>query len=97
MLLKQEVLHNMHKLPMHVCVRFCWRERERQVPRLLKMSTIAWASVWSDVHRQSQVMVRTVEGNFLLPHRGKGIQQHPSVPGKKKKKVSYEAEGRSTE
>ena len=72
-LLKQEVLHDIHKLPTHACV-----------PQLLKMLTIALASVWSDVHRQLQVLVRTVEENFLSQPRGKRIQQHSGVPGKKK-------------
>ena len=75
-LLKQEVLHDIHKLPTHACVPF-------GAPQLLKMLTIAWASVWSDVHRQLQVLVRTVEENFLSLPRGKGIQQHSGVPEKK--------------
>jgi hypothetical protein len=47
------------------------------------MLTIAWASTWSDVHQQLQVLERTVEENILLPHRGKGIQQHSGIPEKK--------------
>jgi hypothetical protein len=55
-LLKQKVLHDKHKLSTHACV-----------PQLLKITT-AWASVWSDVHQQLQLLARTVEENFLSPH-----------------------------
>lgn len=77
MLLKQEVLHDTHART------HTQRERERQtdreVPRFLNILTIAWASVWSNVHQQLQALVRTVEDNFRLPPHGKGIQQNSGV------------------
>jgi hypothetical protein len=42
------------------------------------MLTTAWASVWSNVHRQLQVPERTIEEHFLLQQHEKGTQQHSS-------------------
>lgn len=63
------------------------------VPQLLRMLTIASASVWSDVHPQLQAPVRTVEEKFLWQQHEKGIQQHSGAP--EKKGGSYEAYDRS--
>jgi hypothetical protein len=42
------------------------------------MLTIAWASVWLNVHQQLQAPVRTIEEHSLLPQSEKGTQRHSS-------------------
>ena len=55
------------------------------VPQLLRMLTIASASVLADVHPQLQAPVRTVEEKFLWQQHEKGIQQHSGAPEKKRR------------